>query len=337
MEKEVAEKGIQFFRRNIDNDRVSTIIFYGGEPFLNFEIMKYIVNRTKELGMRLEYKVVSNGSIMNTEIVDFIKENNIVIAISVDGLENTNNLMRIDHNGNGTFTKTNETLSTFSENGVVFGLSCTISRHNMNNMDEIVTVLEKYNIKGMGYNLPSENENISFSDDEKHLIITNLMKAEDTMFDKRIFEDRVINRRLKRFVEKSAFIKDCAGYGNQIAITPKGQVGICHGLWPDEINQKAKTYFDINVDYMENVKEHPIWQEWTRRTPFNMPQCWSCEAISLCGGGCALRPFLRTGSIWNVDTDICIFMKEVMPWIVWKYFDTKVKSEFDKQTGENSG
>ena len=157
---EIAEKGLQLLKRNLNNDRVTTIIFYGGEPFLNFKIMKYVVKRAKELNLRLEYKIITNGSIVSAEIVDFLKENKIVVGISIDGLEDTNDEMRIDTNNKGTFKKINSTISTFSENGIVFGLSCTISKHNMNKMDEIISILEQYNLKGMGYNLPAENENI---------------------------------------------------------------------------------------------------------------------------------------------------------------------------------
>jgi len=327
---EIAEKGIQLLKRNIKNDKKTTIIFYGGEPFLNFEVLKYVVERTKELGMKLEYKVITNGSIMNDEIANFIKENRIIVGVSIDGLESTNDEMRIDLNDEGTFKKINSTISTFSENGIIFGISCTISKHNMNKMDEILSIMEQYNIKGMGYNLPAENGKITFTDEEKQEIVKNLIKVEDTIFEKRIFEDRVINRRLKAFVEKKVLYKDCAGYGHQIGITPTGKVGVCHGLWPDEINQKENVYFDIDVNYTGLVNEHPIWIEWFNRTPFNMPQCWNCEAKGLCGGGCAQKPFLRTGSIWDVDTDICILMKEAVPWTIWKYFDVKVKSEFEK-------
>ena len=330
MSKEIAEKGIQLLKRNINEKYETTVIFYGGEPFLNFDVMEYIIKRTKELKMNVKYNVVSNGSIINNEIINLIKDYNIDLGISIDGLENTNDEMRIDNNNEGTFKKTISTISLLSQNGVNFGISCTISKHNMEKLDEVINLLEEYNIKGFGYNLPAENDNIVTSENEMQLIVKNLLKVEDIIFEKRIYEDRVINRRLKSFVEKTRWIKDCGGYGHQIAITPKGQVGICHGLWPDEINKKNNTYYDIDVNYRDKITEHFTWKEWYNRTPFNMPQCWNCEAISLCGGGCAQKPFLRTGSIWNVDVDVCILMKEVIPWIVWKYFNVKVKPEFDK-------
>jgi len=327
MSQEIAERGIQFLRRNVCEQNKTTIIFYGGEPFLNFDIMKYIIQRTRELKMNVNFNVVSNGSIISTEIINFIKEYNIEYSVSIDGLKQTNDKMRLDNNNKGTYKKIISTISKLSQNNINFGISCTISKHNMEKLEEIITLLDEYNIKGMGYNLPAENDNIIISENEMCVIVKNLLKAEDIIFKKRIYEDRIINRRLKSFVEKSKWIKDCAAYGHQIAITPKGQVGICHGLWPDEINKKNNIYYDLDVSYEGKVIEHPTWKEWYSRTPFNMPQCWYCEAISLCGGGCAQKPFLRTGSIWNVDTDICVLMKEVVPWIIWKYFDTKVKPD----------
>ena len=329
MSREIAEKGIQLLQKNIDRKYETTIIFYGGEPFLNFDVMKYIVQRTKELEMNVKFNVVSNGSIIDTEIINFIKKYKIDIGISIDGLKNTNDEMRIDNEEKGTFDKIISTISILSQNKINFGISCTISKHNMKKIDEIIILLDKYNIKGMGYNLPAENNDVFINKNEMEIIVNNLLKAEDIIFEKRIYEDRIINRRLKSFVEKTRWIKDCAGYGHQIAITPKGQVGVCHGLWPDEINKNGNTYYEIDVDYENKITEHPIWKEWYNRTPFNMPQCWNCEAISLCGGGCAQKPFLREGSIWNIDTEICILMKKVVPWIIWKYFDVKVKPEFN--------
>ncbi len=334
MTTEIAEKGLQLLKRTVGDNEVA-IVFYGGEPFLNFNIMKYIAQRAVDLKINAKYVVVSNGSILTPEIIDFIKEQKIEIGISLDGLEETNNLLRIDNNDKGTYQKIEATITELIKNGVTPSVSCTISTHNIEKLDEILVFLDKHNIKGFGYNLPADNGNIIISMAEKQIMVKNLLKAEDIIFSKRIFEDRVINRRLKSFVEKSQWIKDCAGYGQQIVIAPSGQVGVCHGLWPDVINKKVKTYYDIDVTYEGKISEHPSWQEWFNRTPYNMPQCWNCEAISLCGGGCAKNAFLRTGSIWDIDEDICLLMKEFVPWTIWKYFEVKVKPEFDKQTEEN--
>ena len=133
--------------------------------------------------------------------------------------------------------------------------------------------------------------------------------------------DKVVDRRLRSFIEKKIWLRDCAAYGQQVVILPNGKIGVCHGLWPDEENSSQKSYFDIDVDYSGLLSEHPIWKEWGTRTTFNMPSCWGCFAISLCGGGCAKNSPIKYGSIWEPDKDICILMKEVVPWIIWTYYD----------------
>ena len=152
-----------------------------------------------------------------------------------------------------------------------------------------------------------------------------MLRAEEEAFQKRILEDRIINRRLKAFVEKKNWTRDCAGYRNQIVIAPDGKVGVCHGLWPDYLNASENSYFDLDVSYNGKIVDHPVWMEWSSRTPLNMPVCWTCAGIGLCGGGCAKNSLLRKGSIWEVDDGICLLMEESVPWIIWKYYDHKVK------------
>jgi uncharacterized protein len=211
------------------------------------------------------------------------------------------------------------------ENDIHFGISCTISPYNIDKPDEILEVMEEYGVRGFGYNLMTENDNIVMDSEEKRLMVKNILSAEDSIIKNRYIEDRIINRRLESFVKGRVWTRDCAGYGNQIVITPKGEVGVCHGLWPDFVNKNVKTYFDLTVDYEGTIRDHPTWIEWFNRTPFNMPQCWDCYGISLCGGGCAKNSLVRKGSIWEVDDDICILIKETVPWVIWTYYDKRLR------------
>jgi uncharacterized protein len=327
MTKRIASKGIQLIKRNTNKIK---ILFYGGEPLLNFDVIKHIVEESKKNKLKATYSIVSNGSIMNDEIIDFIKANKISFSISLDGAKETNDEMRKYHNNVGTFNKIRKTLCRLKDANIRFGISCTISPSNMEKPEEILQILNEFDVKSFGYNLLTENDNIKYSEKDNITMVKNILKAEDLIFEKRIVEDRIINRKLKPFVEKKNWLRDCAGYGHQIVITPKGEVGTCHGLWPDLVNKETNNCFDINVDYKGKILEHPTWKEWFHRIPFNMPQCWNCIGLGLCGGGCAKNSLLREGSIWDIDKDICVLTKESVPWVIWKYFDTKVKNKMEK-------
>jgi uncharacterized protein len=65
-----------------------TLIFYGGEPLLYFDKIKEVVNKTKLFN--LNYSIISNGSLMTREIVDFVNRYNISVSVSWDGFNSIN-------------------------------------------------------------------------------------------------------------------------------------------------------------------------------------------------------------------------------------------------------
>ena len=323
MSLETATKAIEMIRRNTEKIK---IIFYGGEPLLNFKTIKYVVETIKRSNIQSSFSIITNGSIINNEIITFLKDNNFNVSISLDGLEDTNNKTRIDLNGNGTFNRIVSTIEKLRNNNIKLGISCTINPFNLQKTKELLDVIKRYGINGLGYNFMTKNPNLSFTIEDESQLITSVLEAEDYWLKNGIIEDKIIKRKLIPYVEGNIvkFRKDCAGYGNQVVITPDGNVGICHGLWPDMENNAQKSYYDFDVNYLGKIVQHNIWKEWNARTPFNMPQCWNCVAIGACGGGCAKNSLLETGSIWNIDVNTCKITKKVIEWMVWKYYEMNI-------------
>lgn len=75
-----------------------TIEFQGGEPLLNFGIIKFIINyarqKNKTAGKGLNFTLVSNFSYMDEEKLDFLIQNNVSLCTSLDGPERLHNRNR---------------------------------------------------------------------------------------------------------------------------------------------------------------------------------------------------------------------------------------------------
>lgn len=87
MNFEMAKKGIDFLiNRSIDSSRIN-IGFYGGEPLLEFNLIKQCINYAKEniRGKNLTFNITSNGTIMNDDIIGFFEEHDVNLMISLDG------------------------------------------------------------------------------------------------------------------------------------------------------------------------------------------------------------------------------------------------------------
>ena len=326
MSKRIATKALELLKRTVSENPVS-IVFYGGEPLLKFDVLQHVVACAKEMQLNTNYVMVTNGSVMNDGIAEFLKHNHFEVGISLDGEKGINDSMRIDSYGEGTFDKITTTIEKLLLHNITPGISCTLSKHNADNPGGIMDCLKKYHLPCVSFNLPAPNGNVSIDDNERKALVRNLMAAETELLKEGVLEDKVVDRRLRAFIEKNIWLRDCAAYGQQIVFMPNGTIGVCHGLWPDKENSGSNTYFDLDVSFSGNLADHPNWKEWASRTTFNMPQCWNCPAISLCGGGCAKNAIIKHGSIWEVDSDICILMQEVVPWIIWTYYEKKVSRQ----------
>ena len=92
---------------NSDN-QVLAIEFFGGEPLLNFSVIKkfceYVYMRRKKLEQPIpKFGIITNGTLINQEIWNFFEEYNFSVTISLDGHQKINDKNRFYKNGKGTF------------------------------------------------------------------------------------------------------------------------------------------------------------------------------------------------------------------------------------------
>ncbi len=102
MSKETAEKAVDIVFRSTA-PRL-TIEFQGGEPLVNFPVMKHVIQyaneRNRAYGKELEFTLVSNLSLLTDDKLDYLVENKVQICTSVDGPEKLHNKQRILAGGN---------------------------------------------------------------------------------------------------------------------------------------------------------------------------------------------------------------------------------------------
>ncbi|OGT21514.1 MAG: hypothetical protein A3C55_01385 [Gammaproteobacteria bacterium RIFCSPHIGHO2_02_FULL_42_13] len=103
LSKSMAEQGIAFLKKYAGTK--PAIAFYGGEPMLNFDLMKYIVGRVKEELPECSDRMLTttNLTVFNDEIAAFLVKNEITIFVSIDGSKQINDRYRSFSNKQGVF------------------------------------------------------------------------------------------------------------------------------------------------------------------------------------------------------------------------------------------
>jgi len=83
-----------------------SVTFFGGEPLLEFELIKNIVEYMKKIyPTEILFSFTTNGTILNKEIINFLIENKFHVVFSLNGDKNEHDRLRVRKNGNGTFDK----------------------------------------------------------------------------------------------------------------------------------------------------------------------------------------------------------------------------------------
>ncbi|MDY8095858.1 radical SAM protein [Paenibacillus polymyxa] len=116
MTRETADMSIKYFLDNVKDG--SGIGYYGGEPFLNFDIIKYVTNKVKTnlKEQKIIFSVTSNLNVFSKEIAKFLVENNFILVVSLDGPQEVHDCNRRSHNGKGTFSNLMKNLDFLKEN-----------------------------------------------------------------------------------------------------------------------------------------------------------------------------------------------------------------------------
>lgn len=311
MSFDVFNRGLDFFQRliNLDKDRFNerkTIIFYGGEPFHNkkllFSAITEIQNRIKKGDLPVQSKmlVVTNGTLMNDEDIQFIKKNGVTVTFSLDG-DRQASANRVCPDGETlAWDKATETFKKCVEAGIDLNIACTLSPETIARQKEVLDYFIRIGATNIGFNVILDNDIIQLNTDYDDKAADFVTTAYRTLSDNNITENRT-RRRLDVFKHKHPCLFDCnAAGGRQIAIAPNGDIGICHEHIMD------KKHFITTIDDMEfDPKQSAEYKMWNKRSPLYIDSCQNCIALGVCGGGCVINSERKHDSIFIPDQRFC--------------------------------
>lgn len=107
MSWETAKKAIDFlYEHSVDSEKIY-IGFYGGEPLLEFELIKQCIEygEKKFTGKHLEFSITSNATLLTESIITYFIEHSVNLVISIDGPKEINDKGRVFPDGSGTYAE----------------------------------------------------------------------------------------------------------------------------------------------------------------------------------------------------------------------------------------
>ncbi len=320
MSFETAKIAIDKFLAELDKNEIvdSQIIFYGGEPLTNWNVIKDIINYIQdEKKSDITLTIITNGTLLNKEIISYLMSHHIGIGISIDGPKFINDKNRIFKSGNeSVYEKAMNSVKLLNDMNSSYCVSATVTPDVVENEDEVLEWLIDNKIKNIFWNLYHYSTKDNNWEKHYNKMSDFILKSYKILKDNNIGEEKV-QEQIEMFLNQTFKFHSCGAVGlNQLTIKPNGDVCICQG---DSRSYKNVVGNIVN-DEISDILNNPKNAQWLKMYTIDNEKCKYCPAISVCGGGCPLQAEALFGKRTALDEASCIYYKKLLEWLIKQYF-----------------
>ncbi|MBU7046633.1 MAG: radical SAM protein [Theionarchaea archaeon] len=314
------------------------VIFHGGEPFLEFSLMKNIINfgyeEAKNVGKKILFRIQSNGTLLDKEKIEIIAQNYVDVWISLDGYQKINDQYRKFPDASGSFETILKKIELFEEVDIPLPkIVTTVTSLNSNKLPEIVLFFQKMGIKGLKFSLffpkGRGHMNSSFAPDGLEVAKSYMRIVE--YIEKREISDIAVENLLQYMSNIFLFdkiypcLRDPCGAGlNIIAVEPDGNVYPC-----DCLDSPSFQIGNVCKDSLSELSASDVIKNMIKRS--ESLQCMNCELRVFCGCGCPNRAFWFYNTIDQAEREECKISQLLIPKLIYKIATSSpIREYFEK-------
>ena len=313
MSFEVGKAAFDFLIKNSGERRNLEVDFFGGEPMMNFDVVKQLVAYAREVegkyNKNFRFTFTTNGVLLNEEVMDFLNKEMSNVVLSLDGRREVNDHFRRDYAGRGSYDTIVPKFQRLVEKrgGKGYYVRGTFTHNNTDFTNDIFhmadlgfTELSMEPVvcpPGDPYALTDEDLPVLF---EQYEILAKEMikrKREGRPF---TFYHYMLDLKNGPCIYKR--ITGCGSGTEYMAVTPWGELYPCHQFVGDEKYSLGNVF--------DGIKNTAVQDEFRSCNAYARPECNDCWARLYCSGGCAANSYHSTGSISGVYKYGCELFKK---------------------------
>ena len=315
MSYEVGKRALDFLIENSGTRRNLEVDFFGGEPLMNFQVVKDLVayarSIEKEKGKNFRFTLTTNGVLVDDDVIEFANKECSNVVLSLDGRKEIHDRYRVDYAGKGSWEKIVPKFQKFVEarGGKNYYMRGTFTHQNPDFLKDIQQMLD------LGFRELSMEPVVSAPGDEAALTmedlpivleqyekLAELMLQKDKEKDPFTFYHYMIDLTGGPCIYKR--ISGCGSGTEYMAVTPWGDLYPCHQFVGDEKFKLGNIW--------DGVTNKEIQGEFAACNVYAHPECKDCWARLYCSGGCAANAYHATGSVTGVYEYGCILFRKRM-------------------------
>ena len=315
MSLEVGKRALDFLIENSGTRRNLEVDFFGGEPLMNFEVVKELVAYARSIegkyNKNFRFTLTTNGMLIDDDVIDFANRECVNVVLSLDGRREIHDRFRVDYAGNGSFDKIVPKFQRLvkERGGKNYYMRGTFTHANPDFLKDIEVMLE------LGFRelsmepvvcAPGDSAELTAKDMEivkdQYEKLGELMLKKHKEGDPFTFYHYMIDLKGGPCIYKR--ISGCGSGTEYMAVTPWGDLYPCHQFVGEDKYKLGNIY--------DGVTNREAQEEFASCNLYAREECRDCWASLYCSGGCAANAYHSTGSVKGVYKAGCELFKKRM-------------------------
>ncbi len=315
MSFEVGKRALDFLIENSGTRRNLEVDFFGGEPLMNFDVVKKLVEYArsieKEKNKNFRFTLTTNGVLVDKDVIDFANREMSNVVLSLDGRKEVHDRYRVDYSGNGSWDKIVPKFQEFvkARGGKNYYMRGTFTHANPDFLEDIKTMLDLgFTELSMEPVVAAEGDPAALTEADKPIVLkqyeelARLMLKRDKEGRPFTFYHYMIDLKGGPCIYKR--ISGCGSGTEYMAVTPWGDLYPCHQFVGDE-------KFKLG-DIWKGVDNTAVQNEFASCNVYAREDCRDCWAKLYCSGGCAANAYHSTGSVRGIYKYGCDLFRKRM-------------------------
>ena len=340
MSLEVGKRAIDFLIENSGTRHNLEVDFFGGEPLMNWEVVKQIVayarSVEKQHNKNFRFTLTTNGMLINDEVIEFANREMSNVVLSLDGRREVHDATRVDYAGHGSYDRIVPKFQKLvaARGGKGYYMRGTFTHRNPDFTKDVLHMAD------LGFTELSMEPVVAAPDDpmaltsadieivkqQYELLATEMLRRERA--GKPItFYHYMIDLTAGPCIYKR--ISGCGSGTEYMAVTPWGDLYPCHQFVGEEAYRLGNIW--------DGVTNRELREEFRACNAYARPECADCWAKLYCSGGCAANAYHASGSIRGVYKPGCeLFRKRIECAIMMKVAEEQDRESTASETSDNA-
>ena len=310
---EVGKQAFDFLIANSGTRKNLEVDFFGGEPLMNFEVVKQLVayarSIEKEKGKNFRFTLTTNGVLLDDDVTDFLNREMNNVVLSLDGRKEVHDHFRRDYAGNGSYDRIVPNFQRFvkKRGGKGYYVRGTYTHENTDFTNDILHMADLgFRELSMEPVVCPPGDPYALTEDDLPVLMEQYEKLSLEMLRREkkgegfTFYHYMLDLKNGPCIYKR--ITGCGSGTEYMAVTPWGELFPCHQFVGDPKYSLGNIW--------DGVTNKAVQDEFRHCNAYARKECKDCWARLYCSGGCAANAYHATGSISGVYEYGCELFKK---------------------------